>query len=464
MGGLPKGVFDAIGDDRKKAEHYLNYLITSEPNDLADDFTFWSTLFALAVFHGNGYAWIERDSRGKVLALYNLLAGQCAPFKHGGKQWYALELGDGTRRAVADTDILHLRGLSMDSERGLDVLSLNAQSLGIARNIDGNTNTFFEQGAQPSVVIESDKDLKPEHIDSLKTAINANHVGIKKAHKVMILANGAKAKTLSFSPEQLQLTALKEATILDIGRLLGLPPFVLFELGRATWNNTEQLKTVLVQFCLQDWAIKAEKEATRKLLTREERKAGRFIRFNLDGLLRGDYKTRTEAHVLACGGPYKTPNEARKLEDLPSLGPAGDVLRILATSDASNAKGGTETAQDGAQAAPEAITATNAAPNLSTYSRVIADALNRVQSKQDKAVANAEGKQNFTAWLNVFAEQQGKYLAESLMPVLTSVYDDEQARQFANKLIVRYSDGIKANKGVVVANVVNELLGTESNG
>ena len=140
----------------------------------------------------------------------------------------------------------------------------------------------------------------------------------------MALPLGHELKSIGFSPDQMQLLDLQQFCIEQIARIYSLPPVFLQDLSKGTYSNVEQQDLHFVKHTLRRWIEQFEQEMNLKLFGRT---SDFNVRFNVDGLLRGDLKTRMEAHSQAIMNGVKTPNEVRKSEGLEPL-PGGDDLMI----------------------------------------------------------------------------------------------------------------------------------------
>jgi HK97 family phage portal protein len=140
----------------------------------------------------------------------------------------------------------------------------------------------------------------------------------------MALPLGHELKSVGFNPEQMQLVEIKRFLVEEIARIYSLPPTFLQDLTHGTFSNTEQQDLHFVKHTLSRWVRQFEQELTLKLFGRN---SGVEVKIELDGLLRGDVKTRMEAHATAIQNAIRTPNEVRELEDLnPKDG--GDSLMV----------------------------------------------------------------------------------------------------------------------------------------
>ena len=140
----------------------------------------------------------------------------------------------------------------------------------------------------------------------------------------MALPAGHELKSIGFSPEQMQLLDLQQFCIEQIARIYSLPPVFLQDLSKGTYSNVEQQDLNFVKHTLRRWIEQSEQEMNLKLFGRL---SDLSVRFNVDSLLRGDLKTRMEAHATAIQNGIKTPNEARETEGMESK-LAGDDLMI----------------------------------------------------------------------------------------------------------------------------------------
>ncbi len=159
----------------------------------------------------------------------------------------------------------------------------------------------------------------------------------KEGRPVMALPAGHELKSVGFSPEQMQLIELQKFCIEQIARIYSLPPVFLQDLSTGTFSNVEQQDLHFVKHTLRRWIEQTEQEMNLKLFGRE---SDLHIRFNVDSLLRGDLKTRMEAHATAIQNGIKTPNEVRDLEELEPKESGDDLLIQGATVPISTQIGG----------------------------------------------------------------------------------------------------------------------------
>ena len=122
----------------------------------------------------------------------------------------------------------------------------------------------------------------------------------------------------------MQLTSVQVFAVGQVARIYQLPPVFLQELSKGNYNNIEHQDLHLVKHTLRRWVKKFEQELTLKIFGRGSK---RYVKLNLDGIMRGDFKTRIEAIVKAIQNGLMTPNEGRALENRAPM-PGGDVLLV----------------------------------------------------------------------------------------------------------------------------------------
>ena len=126
-----------------------------------------------------------------------------------------------------------------------------------------------------------------------------------------------------FNPDQMQLIELQRFSIEQVARIYSLPPVFLQDLTNGTFSNTEQQDLHFVKHTIRRWVEQTEAELNLKLFGR---KTNLYVEFNVDGLLRGDLKTRMEAHATSIQNAIRTPNEVRDIENMPKMDNGDDLM------------------------------------------------------------------------------------------------------------------------------------------
>lgn len=140
--------------------------------------------------------------------------------------------------------------------------------------------------------------------------------GTRNSHKIAVLEEGMKYHTIGIAPEDAQFLETRKYQLNEICRIFRVPPHLVGDLEHATFSNIEHQSIEFVQHTIRPWIVRWEQEISKSLLSEEERTLY-FAKFNVDGLLRGDYKSRMEGYAVGRQNGWLSINDIRKLEDMP---------------------------------------------------------------------------------------------------------------------------------------------------
>jgi len=472
LASLPKSVYRRIGSARQPVEHAQNKLLARKANPYSIPFVVFETWHSHAVIHGNGYLFVKRDPNTNApTGYYNLNPQAVTPFRYNGQQWYLVR--GGTSESVkADNviltaaDVLHLPGLGFDGMTGYPVVWLMYEALELARNSQRFASRYLRRGTQVQGSIEIPGTATKEQIDAIVDRLRRTHAGIDSDYSFTVLTGGAKLNNSTIPPEQSQLLQSRQFVVLDMCRILRVPPHVVYDLGRATWSNIESMGIDVVRYSLRSWIEKAEQELSSKILTQKEQDDGYYVRYSVDSLLRGDTNTQTQTTLSLVNGGVITANEGRARLDMgPLSDPAADQLRVPVNFPVTTT---TDKPADppAAPSNPENddnYAARARAATLESLAPVIADAVARVETKTAKAFANKQNKtpQERVVWGNVFAEEQARYVAEALAP-LNAVLSANGQPLDIDRIGQRYAASIRAKlagtEAKPLADIVREAI------
>ena len=302
----------------------LHWLLNEQSNDELNANIWRHLTVQQMIVHGNSYSEILRDSQGRPLALGH-------PIEWGRTQMYRDKDTDEIFYRVYNTPdrnkdegfvdlprthVFHARGPG-DSYQGVSIISYAMNSLGIALAQEMNTSTFFGNGSQASGILSFPGVLTKEKRSELSGLVKDMLSG-PDSFNVMVLQKGETWQQLGLTNQDTQVLDSRSFSINEISRWLGLPPHILMDYSRMTWNNLEQASTETVRSGLMPWAIWLEREANAKLIApRNRRRLSTSL--NLDGLLRADVKTRTEAYAKGRQWGWLSGNDVRRREELPPI-------------------------------------------------------------------------------------------------------------------------------------------------
>ena len=175
---------------------------------------------------------------------------------------------------------------------------------------------LFRSGASPGGVLEHPGIVKdPERV---RESWNSVYQGSGNSHKIAVLEEGMKYTPIGISPEQAQFLETRKFQINEIARIFRVPPHMVGDLEKSSFSNIEQQSLEFVKYTLEPWLVRWEQAMMRSLLTSEAKKEY-FIKFNVDGLLRGDYQSRMSGYAVARQNGWMSANDIRELENLDQI-------------------------------------------------------------------------------------------------------------------------------------------------
>lgn len=317
ISSLPIQIFSEVGDKKSKLpKHPLASLFKLAPNSLQTPYDFWQVMIPHLLLRGNAYALIEFDNVSKrPKALLPVHPDMVTPVLDGGVILYEVKFKDNTSIVVDQTSMLHFRGLGDDIEQGKSVIDYARDNLGLTKAAEDFGSAFFKNGASTTGVLETDTPLSDKAYENLRRSFRSRQGGLENAAKTMILEQGMKWKSISIPPNDAQFLETRQFGVIDVARWFKVPPHKIYDLAKATFSNIEEQNLDYVKQTIVSRAINIEQELNRKLL-RESEKPRMFFRLNVDGLLRGDIKTRYEAHKIGMQNGWLSANEIRNKEEL----------------------------------------------------------------------------------------------------------------------------------------------------
>ena len=337
VAGLPLHLYRYKDDGGKEKAHDVNlyHLVHDEPNKEMSSFIFRETLMTHLLLWGNAYAQIIRNGKGEVVALYPLMPNKMKVDRdENGELYYTYNRStdeaptmEGSTVYLTPRDVLHIPGLGFDGLVGYSPIAMAKNAIGLAIATEEYGAKFFANGAAPSGVLEHPGTIKDP--SRLRENWNSTFGGSTNSGKVAVLEEGMKYTPISISPEQAQFLETRRFQIDEIARIFRVPPHMVGDLEKSSFSNIEQQSLEFVKYTLDPWVVRWEQSLARSLLS-EEDKRKYFFKFNLEGLLRGDYASRMSGYATARQNGWMSANDIRELENMDKI-PAeegGDLYLI----------------------------------------------------------------------------------------------------------------------------------------
>lgn len=330
VASLPLNVYriEENGSKTKDIDNPLYYLLHNEPNPEMTGIVFFETLMTHLLLWGNAYAQIIHNGRGEVVALYPLMPDRMTVDRDSdGRLYYeytkyeddAKTMPNGVYR-LSPRDVLHIPGLGFDGLVGYSPIAMAKNAIGMNIACDEFGARFFEKGAAPAGVLEHPGTIKEP--DKLRESWQSVYGGSGNSGKVVVLEEGMKYSPISIPPDQAQFIETRKFQRSEIASIYRVPPHMIGDLEKATFSNVEQQSIGFVKFTLEPWIVRWEQGLARALLLPSE-KRDHTIKFNVDGLMRGDYESRMNGYAIARQNGWMSANDIRELENLDRI-PAED--------------------------------------------------------------------------------------------------------------------------------------------
>lgn len=293
--------------------HPLYKLLHSRPNRWQTSFEFREMMTGHAVLRGNAYAQKVR-ARGVVRELVPLNPGaMTVEQKDDTSIVYRYDIGNGERE-FAQRDILHIRGLTMNGITGMSPIAYHREAIGLAAAAEKLGAQLFGNGAKPNAAFKHPKTLKDDGFERLKSQLN-NALNGDNAMSTLLLEDGMEWIKIGIDPKDAQFIETRKFQVEEIARIFRVPPHKIGDLSRSTNNNIEHQSLEFVTDTLMPWLVRWEQAIFRDLIE-EAGEQDLFAEFLVDGLLRGDSKSRAEFYASGITNGWLSRNEVREKENL----------------------------------------------------------------------------------------------------------------------------------------------------
>ena len=314
IASLPLHVYEGSDAGSSKAtKHPLYRLIHDEPNPEMTSFVWRETMLTHLLLWGNSYSQIIRNGRGQVVGLYPLLPDYMEVDRDSrGKLTYKYTNSEGISTWLRPEEVLHIPGLGFDGIIGYSPVAMEKNAIGLGISAEEYGSKFFSNGARPSGILTHPNTVKDPA--ALRASWNAAYGGASNASRVAVLEEGMTFAPLSMPNNEAQFLETRRFQVEEICRIYRVPPHMVGDLSRATFSNIEHSSIDFAVHTIRPWLVRIEQAMNRALFP--DREKGRFyVQFNLDGLMRGDYKSRMEGYAIARQNGWMSANDIRELEN-----------------------------------------------------------------------------------------------------------------------------------------------------
>ena len=314
---LPTSTYVGIGSNRRKRSNpsWIRLPMSTPSGRPVLTWSMLRELWMLSLLHrGNAYGWKVRDAITRVVGM-NYLHPDRVKARDGERHYSIDTSGRGTWIEATSREVFHIVGPGFDGIAGVSPIQYHADTLGIAVAADDFAGKYFANGAALSSYFKLTKARK-KPIEDIKAELADTHRGITNAHEVGVLAMGVDYVAPALNAKDAQILEARQWSVLEIARILRLPPHKLYDLTRATFSNIEQQSIEAVTDGIVPWAERIEDQID---ADPDLSIPGNKIELEIEGLLRGDSAARAAWYSSGIQHGYFELAEIRAREGLPPL-------------------------------------------------------------------------------------------------------------------------------------------------
>lgn len=325
LAGLPLKAYRKSKGERVEISGGISDIINKAPNDEWTSYDWRKYKFQGVFTGGRGLSYVERNNAGRVANIWPIEPATVTPKIKDMRKTYERRGDNGRVTVYSASEIIDIPFMLRPDMAGhYGPISKGRESIGMAIAAVNYASKIFQGGGLPPATLEG------PYTTAAGAARGAADVAREMAkmalegRSVLPLPQGHSLKSAGFNAKDMQLIEMQRFCIEQVARVYSLPPVFLQDLTHGTFSNTEQQDLHLVKHTLKAWIEQTEQQLDLKLFGRG---AKTFCKFSVDGLLRGDIKTRMEAHAQAIQNAIYTPAYAASMEDKPHH-PEADKIMI----------------------------------------------------------------------------------------------------------------------------------------
>ncbi len=319
---LPLNVYKKENNgDRVEQNTDLSYLLKYQPNTYQNKITFLEKVMMDLLSNGNSFVRIERNTLGKPIELLPLNYQDVTVYFKDDKLFYSSDQLKGTYNAE---DVLHFKLITNVNDTnsrttpggilGMSPITQCKNAIGWSMDVEEYSRTFFKSGAKLSGLLKTSRSLSEQAIDRLRNSFNSNYASLSGSNQTAVLEEGLEFQPITIPPDQAQFLQSREFGIAEIARIFNVPPHLLKDLTKSSFNNIEMQSQEFVTYSLMPYLNKIELEMNTKLF-RKTNIGKEYVKFNVNSLLRGNIKDRSDYYKTAITNGWLSINEVRAKED-----------------------------------------------------------------------------------------------------------------------------------------------------
>jgi HK97 family phage portal protein len=350
---------------RRALEHPSWRRTVRKANDWMSAPELWKLLVVNGIMRGNGIAYTVRDGGGRILEYLPLLPNRTGmmvfdkkvredtPIERNSKILYWTMVGSETVPLLPE-NIVHIRGLSGNGVWGLDVIELLKETLGLGIAARDCSALFYGQGLLASGVLYMPPGIaaglpagpkREEAVANFVKRIKEQATGLSKAHRLLVVDDGAKFEPMTIDPQKAQALEGREFSVREVSNIVGCQAHKLGDTKRTSYSSLEQSNQEFLDDDVDPWLARVEEQVEDVALTEEEKETGsHYVECNRKALLRTNLQARTAYHVAARQWGVESANDWLMAEGEDPIGPQGDTYIVPMNFVPADQLGATQTA------------------------------------------------------------------------------------------------------------------------
>lgn len=331
---VPLILYKRVGNNKERAtDHPLFPLLHNSPNDVHTSQEWLELVSVHMDMQGNAYTFIIRNNRGQVTQLIpvhpsRVRIDNITRRESGVEITERVYFVEGDDRPWSMSETLHFKDLSIDGVMGISKIKAAREAIAYGLGLEAYGGRFFANDASSGLVITHPENIGKIAYEQLSTIFEQKRLGINK-HRVAVLGEGAKVEKITISPEDAQFLKSRQFSIQEISRFMGVPPHMLSDLSKSSFNNIEEESLSFLHNTLRPAFVRIEQKINKVLLGNDPKF---FVEFLFDARQRADLAARSEAYSKALAAGWMTANEIRAFENLPQVEGGNDLRAPLNTA------------------------------------------------------------------------------------------------------------------------------------
>lgn len=488
VGSLPFPVYRRMGRGRERVyDHQVYRLLNRQPNPETTPMVFREAITAHALTWGMGYIYVVRHPyTGEAESLWMLLPDRTFPVRSQKDRSlsYQTTLPDGRQTLLPSRDVVPIVGLGYDGVTGYSPIRMGMEAIGAGLAAEEFANRFYSQGAHIGGIVEIPGRLNESAQERLSESIKETHQGLGRSHLMMLLEEGVKYHQIGIPPDEAQFLETRKFQAEEIARLYRVPPHKIGLMDRSTHSNIEQQAIEWSTDTILPWCRRWEQPVNIRLFDeREQREL--YAEHNMDGIMRGDIKSRYEAYSVGRQWGWLSANDVREKENMNPID-GGDMymvpLNMIPSSGLPETlKGGEGTGEERTYGRLfEERSLASQHRLMDAWRGVVTDAAGRVIRREVADIRRAikrhteeRSLSDFRRWLRDFYEQAPEWIRSTMMPTIASYAEAvmgemqtqmELPEDHAERLqgfVAKYGDGMSVRHAATQRRTIERILDEE---